>query len=82
MLTKMMLVLMMMIIIVVMLMRPGYCFRYQIMLNCWQEEPDARPSFEQLRRELKLMENQHKVIKRNVILSLKYLSYTHSVTLF
>ena len=53
----------------------GYCFRYQIMLNCWQEEPDARPSFEQLRRELKLMENQHKVIKRNVILSLKYLSY-------
>ena len=40
----------------------SYCFRYQIMLNCWQEEPDDRPSFEQLRRELKLMENQHKVI--------------------
>ena len=41
----------------------SYCFRYQIMRNCWQEEPDDRPSFEQLQRELKLMENQHKVIK-------------------
>ena len=40
----------------------SYCFRYQIMRNCWQEEPDDRPSFEQLQRELKLMENQHKVI--------------------
>ena len=53
----------------------GYYFRYQIMLNCWLEEPDDRPSFEQLRRELKLMENRHKVIYTNVILSLKYLSY-------
>jgi len=33
---------------------------YQIMRNCWQEEPEDRPSFEQLQRELKLMENQHK----------------------
>ncbi|XP_067030245.1 fibroblast growth factor receptor 3-like isoform X2 [Acropora muricata] len=33
---------------------------YQIMRNCWQEEPEDRPSFEQLRQELKLMENQHK----------------------
>ncbi|XP_044180198.1 fibroblast growth factor receptor 3-like [Acropora millepora] len=33
---------------------------YQIMRNCWQEEPEDRPSFEQLRHELKLMENQHK----------------------
>ena len=32
------------------------------MLNCWQQEPRDRPTFEQLRRELKLMENQHKVI--------------------
>ena len=53
----------------------SYCFRYQIMRNCWQEEPDDRPSFEQLRRELKLMENQHKVIYRNLTLSLRYLSY-------
>ena len=40
----------------------GHYFRYQVMLNCWQKEPDDRPSFEQLRRELKQMENQHKVI--------------------
>ena len=53
----------------------SYCFRYQIMRNCWQEEPDDRPSFEQLRHELKRMENQHKVIYRNVILSVEYLSY-------
>ncbi|XP_068685518.1 uncharacterized protein [Montipora foliosa] len=33
---------------------------YQLMLNCWQQEPYDRPTFEQLRRELKLMENQHK----------------------
>ncbi|XP_067057024.1 fibroblast growth factor receptor 3-like isoform X1 [Acropora muricata] len=33
---------------------------YLIMLNCWQEDPDDRPSFEQLRHELKLMEKQHK----------------------
>ncbi|XP_015762190.1 PREDICTED: proto-oncogene tyrosine-protein kinase receptor Ret-like [Acropora digitifera] len=33
---------------------------YQVMLKCWQEQPDDRPSFEQLRHELKLMENQHK----------------------
>ena len=39
----------------------GY-FRYQVMLKCWQEQPNDRPSFEQLRHELKLMENQHKVI--------------------
>ena len=45
------------------------------MLNCWKEEPDDRPSFDQLRHELKRMENQHKVIYRNVILSVKLLSY-------
>ncbi|XP_068685519.1 uncharacterized protein [Montipora foliosa] len=33
---------------------------YQLMLNCWQQEPHDRPTFKQLRRELKLMENQHK----------------------
>ena len=40
----------------------GCFFRYLIMLNCWQQEPGDRPSFEQLRREIKLIENQHKVI--------------------
>ena len=53
----------------------SYCFRYQIMRNCWQEEPDDRPSFEQLRHELKRMANQHKVIYRNVILYVEHLSY-------
>ena len=35
--------------------------RYQVMLNCWQEDADDRPTFDSLRRELKRMENQHKV---------------------
>ncbi|KAL9958180.1 hypothetical protein ACROYT_G035157 [Oculina patagonica] len=32
---------------------------YQIMLDCWREDPDDRPTFENLRDELKEMENQH-----------------------
>ena len=48
----------------------GCYFSYLIMLNCWQEEPDDRPSFEHLRHELKLMENQHKVIYTIFILPL------------
>ena len=31
------------------------------MMNCWQNEPEARPSFADLTQELKGMENQHKV---------------------
>ena len=38
-----------------------FILRYQIMLSCWQENPDNRPAFELLGRELKKMENQHKV---------------------
>ncbi|CAH3158239.1 unnamed protein product, partial [Porites lobata] len=33
---------------------------YQIMMNCWQNEPEARPSFTALTKQLKDMENQHK----------------------
>ena len=33
------------------------------MMKCWQEDPDARPTFADLRNELKEMENQHKVNK-------------------
>ena len=33
------------------------------MFNCWQEDPADRPTFQDLRRELKRMENQHKVGK-------------------
>lgn len=31
-------------------------FRYKIMLDCWQENPDNRPTFENLRKDLKEME--------------------------
>ena len=31
------------------------------MMNCWQNEPKARPSFTDLTKQLKDMENQHKV---------------------
>ena len=30
-------------------------------MNCWQCEPEARPSFSDLTQQLKRMENQHKV---------------------
>ncbi|XP_068733582.1 fibroblast growth factor receptor 4-like [Montipora capricornis] len=33
---------------------------YQIMMNCWQNEPEARPSFADLTQQLKEMETQHK----------------------
>ncbi|XP_068733593.1 fibroblast growth factor receptor 2-like [Montipora capricornis] len=33
---------------------------YQIMMNCWQNEPEARPSFADLTQQLKGMEKQHK----------------------
>ena len=31
------------------------------MMNCWQNEPEARPSFTALTKQLRDMENQHKV---------------------
>ncbi|XP_022804175.1 tyrosine-protein kinase receptor Tie-1-like [Stylophora pistillata] len=33
---------------------------YQIMKRCWQNDPDARPTFTQLRNQLKEMETQHR----------------------
>jgi len=30
-------------------------------MKCWQENPDERPTFTEVRKELKGMENQHKV---------------------
>ena len=35
--------------------------RYEIMLKCWQNEPDVRPTFSESKNLLKEMENQHKV---------------------
>ena len=42
-------------------MRRFYSLRYQIMMNCWQNEPEARPSFTALTKHLTDIENQHKV---------------------
>ena len=35
--------------------------RYQIMMRCWQNDPNARPTLTKLRNQLKDMETQHKV---------------------
>ena len=31
------------------------------MLNCWQEDPEIRPTFQNLTADLKKMEKEHKV---------------------
>ena len=31
------------------------------MTACWEEDPDVRPTFAELRNKLQKMENQHKV---------------------
>ena len=35
--------------------------RYQIMMKCWKNDPDARPTFTELENQLKDMETLHKV---------------------
>ena len=35
--------------------------RYKIMTTCWEEDPNVRLAFAELRNKLKRMENQHKV---------------------
>ncbi|XP_022793670.1 uncharacterized protein LOC111332575 isoform X1 [Stylophora pistillata] len=34
--------------------------RYQIMMRCWQNDPDGRPTFTEMRNQLKDMETLHK----------------------
>ena len=41
------------------------------MLRCWQNDPDVRPTFQDLRDELKQMEYQHKVSLEENRLSLE-----------
>ena len=35
--------------------------RYQIMMKCWKNDPDARPTFTELKNQLNDMETRHKV---------------------
>ena len=37
-------------------------FRYEIMMNCWQQDPELRPGFDSLQKNMKEMEKQHKVL--------------------
>ena len=36
-------------------------FRYQVMIDCWQENPSARPTFEGLKDQMKSFERDHQV---------------------
>ena len=49
------------------------------MRDCWQEHPDDRPTFENLRDGLKEMENQHQVkyIQMEAVVSLKTVNGKH-----
>ena len=38
-----------------------FSISYQIMLDCWRENPVDRPTFERLRNTMKEMEGNHKV---------------------
>ena len=42
--------------------------RYKIMMKCWKNDPDARPTFTELKNQLKDMETQHKV---RILINLK-----------
>ena len=46
-------------------------FRYEIMMKCWKNDPDARPTFTELKNQLKDMENLHKVDQHESFFSRK-----------
>ena len=56
-------------------------FRYQVMIDCWQENPSARPTFEGLRDQMQSFERDQQVsfcrpteydLQRVIILVVKY----------
>ena len=36
------------------------------MMKCWENDPDKRPTFTDLKNQLKEMENQHRVRQRHI----------------
>ena len=51
------------------------------MMSCWQNEPEARPAFTVLTKQLRKMENQHKV-RFNVNIKSDELSFEQSSFFF
>ena len=49
-----------------------YHFVVTRMQDCWQEDPDDRPTFENLSNQLKEMENQHQVTCEHSLSGLKF----------
>ena len=47
------------------------------MTKCWQEDPDERPTFTELRNELMEMENQHKVLSWGIDFQLSKFIISH-----
>ena len=41
-------------------------------MKCWKNDPDARPTFTELRNQLKDMENSHKV---RILINMKFSFY-------
>ena len=48
-----------------------FSISYQIMLDCWRENPVDRPTFERLRNTMKEMERNHKVRRVRTFFKLK-----------
>ena len=46
--------------------------RYQIMLNCWEENPCDRPTFAKLKDTMKEMERNHMVSMSNQTVTSEY----------
>ena len=51
------------------------------MMSCWQNEPEARPVFTLLTKQLRKMENQHKV-RFNINIKYDWLSLEQSAFFF